>query len=33
MRAARSLAEAAETRVMPEPLGITWLKLKDAWPL
>ena len=22
----------AETRVMPEPLAVTWRKLTDAWP-
>jgi ATP adenylyltransferase len=26
------MTAVAETRVLPEPLGVTWRRLKDAWP-
>lgn len=26
------MTSVAETRVLPEPLGVTWRKLRDAWP-
>jgi diadenosine tetraphosphate (Ap4A) HIT family hydrolase len=27
------MTSIAETRVLPEPLDVTWAKLRDAWPL
>ena len=26
------MTTVAETRVLPEPLGVSWRKLRDAWP-
>jgi ATP adenylyltransferase len=26
------MTAVADTRVLPEPLGVTWRKLRDAWP-
>ena len=26
------MTAVADTRVLPEPLGVTWHKLRDAWP-
>jgi hypothetical protein len=27
------MTAVAETRVLPEPLDVTWRRLRDAWPV